>query len=222
MKNLLLTSAIFLVGGAFVPVAHAQDQAAPVTAVQPEVGAGAADAPAPVPMTANETTVPPSTSPAIAAANGEVVAALPDPATAQIEQSPVEKEINDQLSFIKPTVNVDTMHSLFFSVWEHDLITDARKGLNTRMPGTDDGVAQESIREIALAGIVYHSAKEWTIWLNGMRVSPTAIPDQVMDLKVNKESIDIQWFDQTTNQIFPIRLRPHQRFNLDTRIFLPG
>lgn len=207
MKKILLSSVV-LFSGVFVPAAYAQqDATAPAIAQQ-------AAAPAAVPMTANETTVP--------APGGDVVAALPDPATAQIEQSPIEKEINDQLTFVKPTIDVNAMHSLFFSIWEHDLLMDARRGLNTRMPGTDDGTPKETVREVALSGIVYHSSKEWTIWLNDLRVSPTAIPDEVMDLKVHKDYIELQWFDSTTNQIFPIRLRAHERFNLDTRIFLPG
>ena len=101
-------------------------------------------------------------------------------------------------------------------------LVDARRGLNTRMPGTDDGVGVTGPREISLAGIVYRGAKEWTIWLNDLRVSPTAIPDEVLDLKVHKDYIELEWFDSSTNQIFPIRLRAHQRFNLDTRMFLPG
>jgi hypothetical protein len=32
----------------------------------------------------------------------------------------------------------------------------------------------------------------------------------------------MKWFDEYTNQVFPIRLRPHQRFNIDARMFLPG
>jgi hypothetical protein len=115
------------------------------------------------------------------------------------------------------------MPSLFFSVWEHDLITDARRGLTTRFPGSDDGVAEVAgPRDISLGGIVYANSKDWTIWLNNMRVSPTAIPDEVIDLRVTKDYVELEWFDETTNKIFPIRLRAHQRFNLDARIFLPG
>ncbi len=139
-----------------------------------------------------------------------------------LSMTPIEKEINEQIGFMKPAVNVNTIPSLFFTVWEHDLISDARRGLRTRAPGTDDGLGVSGARDIALGGIVYRSSKDWTIWLNNTRVSPTAIPDEVMDLKVFKDYIELEWFDGSTNRIFPIRLRPHQRFNLDTRIFLPG
>lgn len=110
------------------------------------------------------------------------------------------------------------------SLWEHDLVIDARKGLITRDPVSDDGVAaaEAGPRDVSLSGIVYLSRHDWTVWINSMRVSPSAIPEQVMDLRVFKDYIELEWFDETTNQIFPIRLRPHQRFNLDTRMFLPG
>lgn len=159
----------------------------------------------------------------VAGAGGDVVAALPDPSSENVANNRIDREINEKLSYLRPDVNVNAMPSLFMSLWEHDLIIDARRGLVTRDPISNDGVTEEAgPRDISLGGIVYHSSVNWTIWLNSMRVSPTAIPKQVMDLKVFKSYVEIEWFDETTNQIFPIRLRPQQRFNLDTRMFLPG
>lgn len=158
------------------------------------------------------------------AANATVVAALP-PAGQQPVLSAMEKELSEHLAYLQPNVNIDTMPSLFFSVWEHDLVMDARRGLTTRGPGGDDGVDPAlavAPRDISLGGIVYVDNKDWTIWINSVRVSPDAIPDEVMDLKVFKNYVELEWFDKQTNQVFPIRLRAHQRFNLDTRMFLPG
>ena len=132
----------------------------------------------------------------------------------------MEKDINDRLNYLKPQVDINKMPSLFFNVWEHDLILDARRGMTTGIG--DEGIEQAGNRDISLGGIVYVSGNDWTVWINNTRVTPKAIPAQIMDLKVYKEHIDLEWFDSTTNQIFPIRLRAHQRFNLDTRIFLPG
>lgn len=154
---------------------------------------------------------------------GDVVAALPDPSSEGDATSRIDREISEKLAYLRPGVDVNAMPSLFMSLWEHDLIIDARRGLITRDPLAGDGVAADvGPRDIALAGIIYRSSGDWTVWLNSMRVSPTAIPRQVMDLKVFKTYIELEWFDDSTNQIFPIRLRPHQRFNLDTRMFLPG
>lgn len=77
-------------------------------------------------------------------------------------------------------------------------------------------------RDISLGGIVFNSARDWTIWLNGRRITPDALPKEVIDLRVFSEYVEMKWFDEYTNQIFPIRLRAHQRFNIDNRIFLPG
>lgn len=155
----------------------------------------------------------------------ELIAALPDPSVPAPGMTRIEREINEKLAYLQPNIDVNTMPSLFMSLWEHDLVLDARKGLITRDPISDDGIAastEAGPRDVSLGGIVYLSRKEWTVWINSMRVSPSAIPEQVMDLRVFKDYIELEWFDESTNQIFPIRLRPHQRFNLDTRMFLPG
>lgn len=159
--------------------------------------------------------------PAPATSATTTLASVPPADEEALPMTPIEKEINEQLAYLRPTVNIETMPSLFFSIWEHDLVRDARRGLNTR-DDSDDGVDISRPRDISLGGIVYASSKDWTIWLNNVRISPTRMPSEVMDLKVYRTHIDIEWFDAQTNQIFPIRLRPHQRFNLDTRIFLPG
>ena len=77
-------------------------------------------------------------------------------------------------------------------------------------------------RFVTLGGIAYQSGKKWTIWLNGQRVTPEALPEEVLDLKVFKSYIEMRWYDQYTKRIMPIRLRANQRFHLDARIFLPG
>lgn len=218
MKKLLLSTAIVLSLSAASTTFAQTQQDATVSAVAPMPSATPATQ---VPSTpdGNAVVAPP--------ADGTMLAAMP-PATAPLDPAipqpvtPIEKEISEQLSFQKPTVNVNMMPSLFFTVWEHDLVLDARRGLITRDPTTEDGIAETGPRDIALGGIVYHNGAEWTIWLNSLRVSPTAIPDEVLDLKVYKDYIELEWFDESTNQIFPIRMRPHQRFNLDTRMFLPG
>lgn len=210
MRQLFLGTAVFLTFSAISPAAQAQVEgpavaATPVDTTQSAAPASPASPDAVVPSDTIVAAVPPTQN-----------SMIPTPTTT------IEKEIGEQIAFQKPSVNPNLMPSLFFTAWEHDLLVDARRGLTTRMPGTDDGVGATGPRDIALSGIVYHNAKEWTIWLNDLRVSPTAIPDQVMDLKVHKDYIELEWFDSSTNQIFPIRLRAHQRFNLDTRMFLPG
>lgn len=121
--------------------------------------------------------------------------------------------------------------SLLFQAWEYAMLKEAKSRMGTVRPATEgelqaslkDGAAKKrGVRELGLGGILYRSDKDWTIWLNGNRVTPNAIPKQVMDIKVKQDHIDLKWFDSYTNLIYPLRLRPHQRFNLDNRIFLPG
>ena len=139
-------------------------------------------------------------------------------------------------------ITPDTIPSLFFTYWEHATIQDAKKErarsgvrqapttsqLNQDLwkatPQTDEKKPPPppEQRELRLGGIVYVSKEDWTIWLNEQRVTPKAVPPQVIDLRVYDDHIDVKWLDDYTNQIFPLRLRPQQRFNFDSRIFLPG
>lgn len=148
------------------------------------------------------------------------------------EEEPIDKEILQQLRLRKPPVDIEKMPSLFLTVWERDLIINARKGQLTRDPDApieelatlspEPLTPYEGPRDLRLSGIVYRDSKDWVIWLNAKRVSPTALLPEIMDIKVYKDYIELEWFDAGTNQIFPIRLRPHQRFNMDARVFLPG
>lgn len=133
-------------------------------------------------------------------------------------------------------INPNDMAPVVFSYWEHAAINDARNSRGEVRPPTAEELAHDlnagpgtekpkpppEEREIRLGGIVYVNGKDWSIWLNEKRVTPGAIPPEVMDLKVYKDYVEIKWFDEYTNQIFPLRLRAHERFNIDTRIFLPG
>jgi hypothetical protein len=114
--------------------------------------------------------------------------------------------------------------SLFFTPWTRSLIKEYRSRKEFITPGRsgNDDRVKRGARELALGGIAYHGKKDWTIWLNGLRVTPQALPEQIHDLRVTEEYVDIKWYDSYTNIIFPVRLRPHQRFNLDSRMFLPG
>ncbi len=126
--------------------------------------------------------------------------------------------------------DVNRIPSLLFTYWQHQSIIDAKNKRGVVRPPTPSELEAiergedlpPAIRDITLGGIVYRGKDDWTIWLNGERVTPKAVPEEVLDLRVYKDYIEVKWIDETTNQVFPIRLRTHQRFNLDTRIFLPG
>lgn len=123
--------------------------------------------------------------------------------------------------------------SLIFKPNQYALLREARIGFNTRAP-TSAEIARAgnpndpnyrppmTLRDIKLGGIAYNTPDDWTIWLNNSRVTPDALPAEAMDLRVYKDFIEVKWFDSVSNQVFPIRLRMNQRFNLDTHVFLPG
>ena len=143
----------------------------------------------------------------------------------------IQDSIQFKAKLRTPEITPRDFGSVFFTLWQHALLLEAKRGFLTRRPTASEvansgpavpGVHPHTIREISLGGIVYRQPKDWTIWLNGQRVTPDALPEQVLDLKVVDDHIDLKWFDTFTNLIYPIRLRPHQRFNLDARIFLPG
>lgn len=137
------------------------------------------------------------------------------------QQKSVKKEI-------KPT----DIQSLFFTYWQYQSILDSKSVRGVVRPPTeaeleaiergDDLKPKAAERYLSLSGIVYVNEDEWTIWFNSKRVTPDAVPSEVLDLKVYEHYIEVKWFDDYTNQIFPVRLKAHQRFNLDQRIYLPG
>lgn len=124
------------------------------------------------------------------------------------------------------------VRSLFFTYWQHQAITDAKNSIGSvraptqseldAMDSGDDVEKEPGLRELSLGGILFRDESDWVIYLNEQRVKPDAMPKEVFDLKVYNEYVEFKWLDEYTNQIFPIRLRSHQRFNLDSRIFLPN
>ena len=139
----------------------------------------------------------------------------------------LQRALDSKLAIRKPTVYPNEMRSLFFTYWQHTLLQEAKKTFNNpNTSGIDPfgaGAAQTNFpREITLGGISYTNAEKWTVWLNGKRVTPEAVPTEILDIVVQDTYIDIKWFDGATKNIYPVRLRPHERFNLDTKLFITG
>ena len=153
-----------------------------------------------------------------------------------------EGEQNPERAVDTDSFNPDEFNSLLFSDWEQASILDAlnakgqtlaraptQKEFEEELKGeATDTAPEEKVkpppekRFISLSGIAFRSRTDWTIWLNGARVTPTALPKELMDLKVFKDYIELKWYDEYNNEIYPIRLRTHQRFNMDKRLFMPG
>ena len=226
MKQVILHIAVLMLGGIIVvDPSYAQDAVSSeqVPAITGET-ASTTDA---TTDTGTDIDGDMQTSPQVAAAPAEPsVPSIPD----QINAASLP-------SYYEPSpVDLNEIPSLFFTKWEHDLLIEARLGATTR-PVTDGENPEDTAilalpddpgnlagvpTEVELGGILYVSPSDWVIWLNGARVTPKAIPSVIMDIKVFKDHIDMEWLDRHTNQIYPIRLRAHQKFNLQSRMFLPA
>ena len=143
-----------------------------------------------------------------------------------------DAQVNNEKTKPKREVTPEDIPSLFFTYWQYQSIQDSKSVRGVIRPPTaeelaaiergDDIKPKASERYLSLSGIVYTNEDDWTIWFNKKRVTPDAVPPEVLDLKVYKNYIELKWFDDFSNQVFPIRLRAHQRFHMDQRIFLPG
>lgn len=108
---------------------------------------------------------------------------------------------------------------------EVELMRDKDKSIVNVNPPTDDEnlpPPPPEKRYINLHGIAFKDTNDWTVWLNGERVTPNALPKEIISMSVHEDYIEMKWYDDYTRQIFPLRIRANQRFNMDTRIFLPG
>ncbi len=145
--------------------------------------------------------------------------------------SGMEEANQRTLKMRDPGVSVSDIKSLFFMTWQRPLLEEAKREMwrnrgvasyEASRPAGQQPPRIKGPRELALGGIVFSNGDDWVVWLNGQRLTPKAIPKEVMDIQVNKDVVELRWYDSWTNLIYPVRLRPHQRFNLDSRIFLPG
>lgn len=238
-----IVAAVAMMSGSPVEKSWAQDmppQPMTITAPAPETGVVAAPMMSP---TAPDSTV--TADPALAAP-ADPMAGLPSAPGTETQSAKgtyealnpedftkLDEAMSSMAVMRKETVKPAEVGTLVFTLWQHSLLQDAKKLFVTRRPteseiaAAADGSAVEEarprgIREIGLNGILYKGKDNWVVWLNGKRLAPNAVPKEVMDIKVSKDYIDLKWFDAYSNLIYPIRIRPHQRFNLDSRIFLPG
>jgi hypothetical protein len=180
--------------------------------------------------------LPPTTmEPPIAEIPKEIPQPVTDPAAAgdlTTQPAPVAQTAESGAEISPSDIAPETIGPIVFTYWERAAITDARKSrghVRARVPRETTKPAPEpkikpppQERYITLGGILYVSGENWIIWLNGKRVTPTAIPKEIIDLNVYEGYVDMKWFDDYSNQIFPLRLHPHERFNIDSRVFLPG
>lgn len=88
------------------------------------------------------------------------------------------------------------------------------------------GVAKGKIpahRIIRVSGVVYQTAEDWIVWMNGQKVTPENLLPEIVDIEVTDSSkVHLKWYDIGINKVISITLRPHQTYDIPTNILLPG
>ncbi len=144
------------------------------------------------------------------------------------EEIILQKVAQDMKAELERLDNLDKgLPSLFFLNSElanyQAAILAAREGRGIQ-DQQDSPVAKafDYVREISLGGIVLHGPNDWIVWLNKQRLTPGRLPPEIKEIRVYKDYVEMKWMDDEKRTIVPIRLRPNQRFNLDTMGFMPG
>lgn len=139
------------------------------------------------------------------------------------------KNTLDQISEDASGPTPEDMKTMMLSKWEYSLIKEAEIAYLTRDPDSEEdfisSTSEEVVkgpREIFLGGISYISKNNWTIWLNSQRITPSMLPEELISLDVQDTFVELEWYDEYTNTIYPVRLKPNERFNIDSQIFLTG
>lgn len=116
------------------------------------------------------------------------------------------------------------VRSLFFTAQELADIKKATKGIvnagNNLGAPTEKPIPQ--VRTITLTGVLYKSPDDWLIWLNGHKLNPKTLLQEIVDIEVYKDSsVRLHWFDIGLNGIIDITMRPHEKYDIVTGLLLP-
>jgi hypothetical protein len=115
--------------------------------------------------------------------------------------------------------------SFMFSPIDVTAINRALSGAPTGPAILNAGKTAQPIpqrRIIAVSGVVWRSDDDWIVWINGKKVTPKSYLPEIVDIKVDKDSVRLKWFDIGINGIISIGLRPHQTYDIVTGVLLPG
>lgn len=78
-------------------------------------------------------------------------------------------------------------------------------------------------RLIVLSGILYRAKNNWTVWINGQKVTPDNYLPEIIEIKVENSSyVSLKWYDIGLQEVISITLRPNQVYDITTGILLPG
>lgn len=148
-----------------------------------------------------------------------------------VESGMDEVVVEETIKTVKlDKVPASNIPSLFWTDEEMRIIDQVKKGIVVFTPVAEEDLEDDDRndgryripRDLRLSAIIYKGNKDWAFWLNGLRVTPGDLPKEMQYVKVYKDHIEMKWFDAVTGLVYPIRIRPDQRFNIDMRTFVPG
>ena len=215
-----------LFAAALLPQPAAAQQPSPAAqplAIQQQAANAAALAQGQVPTAAPANTTAPASgalggnAPAVAGMDAAAAVANPGivPGVSPSTAPPPEPKEDIHKPFVR---------SLFFTAQELADIIKATKGIvnacNNLGSPTDKPIPQ--VRTITLTGVLYKSENDWLIWLNGQKLNPKTLLQEIVDIEVFQDSsVRLKWFDIGLNGIIDITMRPHQKYDIVTGLLLP-
>jgi hypothetical protein len=152
-------------------------------------------------------------------------AAAPEAASAPSPEA--EATVGKEAAPVPITLTPEELHanfggSLFLTPSEITAIRLAKLG----RPASNvevGGVVIPQHREISVSGVLYRSAKDWIVWMNGKKVTPKELLPEIVDIKVESSSrVRLKWYDAGLDSVIAITLRPHQTYDITSGILLPG
>ncbi len=118
--------------------------------------------------------------------------------------------------------------SFLFSGAEAALIQKAMMGRVEMPQQTQETLSLEKKeipkrRVIQISGVFFRTVKDWTVWINGKKVTPYKQLPEIIDIEVRSSSyLHLKWYDVGLNKVISITMRPNQVYDITTGILLPG
>ena len=79
-----------------------------------------------------------------------------------------------------------------------------------------------SARTITLGDIEYKDAQNWTVWINGQKVTPSVSMKEIVDISVAPDIVHLKWFDIGLNGVFDIQIHSHETYDIATGVMTPA
>ncbi len=149
-------------------------------------------------------------APAPAVPDATAAAAVPAEDAAAADAAPVAAAVPAGLF----------LGSLMFTDLERTLIRKAASGQSIAGPNVGKTELIPVDRKIWLGAVFYRNPHNWIVWLNGHKLTPHRLLPEIMGIKVDGESVDLEWFDIGKNGVINVTMRPNQIYDIVTGLML--